>query len=161
MKKIEKGVSMIETMIAFALLSIVVLGAGALQGNVIKQSTSAMLQTQADLLSKEVLEKIRNNPGQIGVYTGSKPLAAPSCFTSTSGCTDPADIAKYDLYNWMNDVSARLPNGTATIQNPSQGLVVITLSWSDNPSGGAAAGKTTWTVSSFFGASLGVVNGTT
>ena len=156
MKKNQKGVSMIEVLVSFMLLSVVLLGAAGVQANVMKQSTTAMTQTMADILVKQMIEKIRNNQNEIATYTSAAPTSAPSCFTSTTGCTTNSDIAKYDMYMWSKDVQSKLPNGEFSITNQA-GLVTVTVRWNDSPSGGSSGTKSNWSVSAYLGNNLGLV----
>lgn len=106
--KHQKGVGLMEVLVALLLLAIGVLGYTVLQLRAVDASSEALSRSQGMLILRGLTENIRANsmgqasyPAAVRSYTTS--TTAPvepsvSCFNSTTACT-PAQMATYDAYN--------------------------------------------------------------
>lgn len=98
----QKGVGLIEVLIAVLVLSVGLLGMVAMQITAKRNSFEAAQRSIATGLSRDILERIRSNPGEVATYVaqlgnGSISTAPASC--NTAACT-PNALALRDLYEW-------------------------------------------------------------
>jgi type IV pilus assembly protein PilV len=99
----ERGVMLIEALVAILIFSIGILAVVGMQGVAIKDVTSAKYRSEAAFLAQELLAQMWTDNGNIGAYA------------YTGAGAPPAKILA-----WVNKVQTRLPDG------PNQ-LPVVTL----------------------------------
>lgn len=113
MRNIQKGVGLVEVLVALILLSIAVLGYVALQINAISASQEAAKNTQAMNIVRDLSERIRLNHSALEQYVASnnpKDCSANFCTTE--------ELAKYDY----NEVLKKAENlGLSMAINDCQG----------------------------------------
>ena len=121
----EAGFSLIEVLVAIIILSIGMLGAVGMQATALQSNKETRYQSIASTLGRELAEKMRGN-NAIAIktlaienpYLFDAPLASPptapggmvNCFTSSTGCTSPLDLANWDVFDWQQRVQAALPS---------------------------------------------------
>jgi len=115
----ERGVMLIEALVAILIFSIGILAVVGMQGVAIKDVTSAKYRSEAAFLAQELLAQMWTDNGNINAYA----------FTGTGA--PPAKIQA-----WVNKVQSRLPDG-------ANQLPVVTLT---DPSPAAPAAATGATV---------------
>lgn len=117
----QRGVGLVEVLVATVLVSIGLLTLASLQALSLKRSTSAALRTEAVGQSYDLLDRMRANRAQAigGLYN----LAFAN---SPSGST----LASSDLAGWKAALSAALPEGDGQVLVESQ-VVTITVRWRD------------------------------
>lgn len=128
---LSAGFSLIEVLVALAVLSIGLLGLAALQVTSIRFNHQSYQRTQATVLIYEVIDRMRANPNGLANYVIAIGAATPSftqdCATNT--CT-PAQLATYDLNKWRNSILAAIGSQASAIaQNGSQ--YTITIQWTE------------------------------
>lgn len=165
MRNHQRGVGMLEVMIALVLLTTTLLGATALQLTGMQTNRGAYYRTQASVLAYDIAERIRINSSyaltsnvNYSIDTTSIAIpSSPNCISTTSGCAS-ADIASHDIREWAEgfiDVAgegndgasykAILPNGTGTV-TASGASFVIEITWDEldwNVGGGVNKADTT------------------
>jgi type IV pilus assembly protein PilV len=126
----EQGSTLLEILVSVLVISIALLGAGVLQSKALKSSMDGYWVSKAGFLVDDLAERIRTNhssgdPANVSynfISTlsdyGSLPASSKSisCVGATT-CT-PADIAVYDVAQWLYDVSdpdRGLPSGAAKL----------------------------------------------
>ena len=115
----NRGVSLIEVLIAVLVLSIGVLGLAALQGVSLQANQSAYHRTQATNLAYEIADYTRVNRSA-AINSGAVPL----------------------LPAWQNFVDQRLPNGALTVTwNGAIEEIVVTVTWDESRLSDAPGGK--------------------
>ena len=146
----QRGVSMIEVMIALVLLVTTLLGATALQITGLQTNRSAYYRTQASLLSYDIADRIRLNANyasgdndrySFDTASGLTPTAT-SCATSGSGCSQQ-NLRDLDIREWSEnfyDVTgighdnsaykALLPGGTGKV-TASGSSFSVEVSWQE------------------------------
>lgn len=87
----QKGVGLIEVLVAMLILAIAILGYAALQVKATAATEESMKRTDAMILLHGLAEKIRLNP--TGNYKEASPTSLPDC---SSGC-NANNQALYDL----------------------------------------------------------------
>jgi type IV pilus assembly protein PilV len=100
----QRGVGMIEVLIALLVFSIGMLGLTSMQLTAKRTGYEASQRSIATSLARDILERMRANPDQLTAYVvsdlgGSTVTAAVNC--NTADC-DPAQLAQRDLLEWSN-----------------------------------------------------------
>lgn len=137
--KSQRGFSMIEALIAFAILSVGLLGIVRLQGVAKTSQHAAIEHTRAVTYADAIVERIRINPAGIGVYDlglatpvggASRGVNEPVPNCKLATCT-PDQLATHDLWAWeqaLNGASATADGeNTAGLIQP-QGCIEFTPS---------------------------------
>jgi type IV pilus assembly protein PilV len=159
MKTKRKGFTLIEVLVALAVLSLGLLGIAALQTRGQQFTQESYFVTQATVLANQIMDRIRLNAnyartnftsGSGGYVASAAPSAGSNC--ATTACSD-ADARSYDLFTWYDALAANLPNGTGTITGATVNNRVrytITIIWSptdfmrDDPDTEDAVRTRTW-----------------
>ena len=135
----QKGLSLIEVMIALAVFSFGLLALAALMASGLKYNTSALHRSHATSQAYDIGDRMRAN--RLGLDAGyyrnlSESGTDPGCIES--GCT-PEQMAQYDTWQWNTDNARLLPEGAGTVSLKSDdpesayfGLYTITVSWNDD-----------------------------
>lgn len=121
----QRGFSMIEALIAFAVLSFGIMGVVTLLTSSKVGQFETVQRTRAVTIGNSLLERIRANPTQANLYhTGlDTPIAVtaaktietepnPTC-AAGSPCT-PAELAAHDLWEWREELRGAAARITAT-----------------------------------------------
>jgi len=93
-KSNQRGVTMIEVLIAVVVLSLGLLGMAALQGVSIQTNQSANFRTQATLLGQQLTDSIRSNRVNVS----------------------PAGVVTSNLANYNKALAAAIPSGNPVIR---------------------------------------------
>lgn len=112
----QRGVSLIEVMMALLIFSIGMIGAAGLLVMSTRSNQAAYLRTQVTYLAKSMADRMRANPQ--GVWSNSYDATYPNTTTqdcSTSGCT-ATQLANHDQGAWSSQLQTFLPTPTATIK---------------------------------------------
>ncbi len=103
----QTGAGLIEVMIAVLVFSVGLLGLVALQLTAKKNSFEATQRSIATSLARDIIERMRSNPGQIPAYviddvgdTGSPVTAGTTCTQAAAVTCTTAQLAAYDLADW-------------------------------------------------------------
>jgi len=155
----QTGFTLVEVLVAMAVLSVGLLGLASLQMMALRSNSSALFHTQATNLSYLIIDSMKANRQAAlnGDYTTSlTSVASTACITSTSPAPLLGSIAQQDTQVWCNTLACTLPQGTGSIL-VNGSVVTITLQWEQ------ATGQVT-TLSSPVGCggvSLGQISGQT
>ncbi|MGO2505380.1 MAG: type IV pilus modification protein PilV [Psychrobacter alimentarius] len=111
--KAQRGVGLIEVMVALLLLMVAVLGYSALQGQAIKTTNESLERSQSLIMMRTIAEKIHANPSAIATYesgfNASGIPTAPSkrCgldgVVATTLCT-PAELAAAESFKIRSEL---------------------------------------------------------
>lgn len=115
----QRGVSLIEVLVAVMIFSIGLVGLAGLLIMATHSNQAAYLRTQATFMAHNMADRMGANPVAVwdGSYNSSGYPVATSVTTacdSTSPCT-PDDVAAHDMQMWSTQLAAFLPNPSATI----------------------------------------------
>ena len=139
----QKGVSIVEALVALVVLSVGMLGIAGLYLESLRSNRTAFARTSAVQLVNDMADRIRANRSGLVNYTlvaGTPPTAVTDCSAAVIACT-PQQLANWDKLQWYNAVVATLPNGadgtfapqTAITFNPAAGVTparyVISTTW--------------------------------
>ena len=131
----QKGLSLIEVMIALAVFSFGLLALAALMASGLKYNTSALHRSYATSQAYDMADRMRANRLGLVSYNSLSGLGAnPVCIET--GCT-PEKMAQYDRWQWNNDNARLLPKGTGTVCLTSDpDIYTITIHWNDDRDSG-------------------------
>jgi type IV pilus assembly protein PilV len=137
----QRGLNLIEVMVAVLVLSVGLLGMGALMGVSIRYTQSANFRTQATNLAYDYIDMVRSNITNMGYYnvdsyTDPAACASPEVPTNFTTCGSVHDC---DRARWARDLCYALPNGRgqATIArgagtDPLDFDITVAVCWSDD-----------------------------
>jgi len=147
----QKGLSLIEVMIALAVFSFGLLALAALMASGLKYNTSALHRSYATNQAYDMADRMRANRLGLdsGCYDGLGDSGTDSaCFSESdtdpgcieSGCT-PEQMAQYDSWQWNTDNARLLPEGVGTVslKSSDSGIYTITIAWNDDRDPGTEA----------------------
>lgn len=111
----QRGISLVEALVALLVLSIGMLGIAALFVESVRSSRTALLRTQAVNLVSDMADRIRANASARGAYDSvSGPGAAlQDCAPATGsagGNCGMDELAQDDLARWQAEVEEKLPD---------------------------------------------------
>lgn len=120
----QRGVGLVEVLVATLLVSIGLLTLASLQALALSRSTSAALRTEAVGQSYDLLDRMRANRAQAigGLYN----LAFDDTPTGST-------LAAADLASWKAALDSLLPDGDGQVRVDAQ-VVTITVRWRDTGS---------------------------
>lgn len=148
----QAGVGLVEILVAIIIISIGFLAVGKMQIEGMRYSQSAYFSAQANLMLKDITDRMRSNRrglenGDYDNLTTAANLSSPSCIDSFVPCT-PGELAERDLFEWSSylyppdgatNYVPMLPNDA---ENPAKGTVTrnmdvfdIAVQWSEKING--------------------------
>ncbi|MHB8949298.1 MAG: type IV pilus modification protein PilV [Rhodoferax sp.] len=144
-KRTQRGVSLIEVLVALLVTSFGLLGMAALQARAIKGNQSSMQKTQATVMSYYILDAMRvdrssakllnYNTGSLDSVTGR---IGPVCSAATvTGTT----LAKNNLRDWITALKESIGNSAdsttcGAVLCDADGNCRIQVRWDDTRAGG-------------------------
>ena len=131
-----EGFTLLEVLVAVLVLSVGLLGLAGLQTVGLRQNHSAFMRSQATQLAYDIIDRMRTNKatadaGGYDLAIAASPPSGPDCIASLCSA---AQLATYELNNWILSLSAALPLGDGQVARAA-GVVTVTVAWDDNRSG--------------------------
>jgi len=124
----QSGVGLIEIMISVIIISISLLGLGALINTSLITNQSAYAHTNAATLIYDIADRIRANPDQdYSVALSYSPPTISDTSCESNSCT-PIQMRNYDINQWLQLIESNLTSGDASIRIAS-GVAQITVVW--------------------------------
>lgn len=143
----QQGLSLIEVLVALAVLSVGLLGTAALQVQAKRSNLSAVERTTASMLVHDLFERMRANPSMFATYRaavdatqevgkagGTEPN--PNCSSSTSECS-PAELAQYDVWEWEQALLGAAEQSTNGGVTENTGGLVLPFACMTGPTDGS------------------------
>ncbi|QIB66348.1 type IV pilus modification protein PilV [Kineobactrum salinum] len=103
----QAGAGLIEVMIALLVFAVGLLGTVALQLTAKKSSFEATQRSIATGLARDIIERMRSNPGQVPAYviddvgdTANPVTASATCTQAAAVHCSPGQLAAWDLADW-------------------------------------------------------------
>ncbi|MBW3566940.1 MAG: type IV pilus modification protein PilV [Proteobacteria bacterium] len=129
----QSGVSLIEVMIAFFVLSVGLLGIAGLHLGSLRDNGSALYRSRAVVLAADMLDRIRSNTPGLNSYAinfagdGTQGNCHTTDTTIASGCS-ASEMAQHDVWTWKRLIS---DIGGSGDQPPTglpggQGMITVT-----------------------------------
>ena len=140
MNTLQRGFSLLEVLIALLVVSVGLLGMGALLITTHANNQSSLYRGQSAMLAREIVERMRVNVAEAkaGNYdSDTKTWSIPTqdCAVGGADCS-PAQMRQHDLRVWSARMTSLLPGGYATINTviPTDPAVepvevTVTLGW--------------------------------
>ncbi len=112
----QRGVSLIESLVAIVVMALGILGILGVQMRTLADTSTSVRRAQAIRLIEDLGERMKTNPSALANLNNyvSNFAAEPSVGTCASGC-DQAQLVAYDLAVWKRTVRENLPLGKASI----------------------------------------------
>jgi len=153
----QRGVSLIEVLVAIVVFSVGVLGLALMQVKGAQFTKEAGSRSSVIIQVRSLIDAMRANPiaarGPIKAADASAPTASecPYCFDGTQKLVDcttactPETAANSDLFHWVDRIKQAAPSAVGTAPrasvswDPSIGMYVITATWSGGAMDGGVA----------------------
>ncbi len=129
----QRGLSLLEAMIALVIISVGLLGIAALQINALKQNNSAYWHSKAVWIAHDMAERMRANSSVTNDYIGIDTATPYAQDCQAAPCT-PAQMVVADAADWKAMVET-LPSGRGIIRNPVANETEIAVMWDDEGTG--------------------------
>ncbi len=130
----QRGVSLIEVLMAVLIFSIGLIGLAGLMVVSTKSNHAAYLRTQVTFLAGNMADRMRANP--VGVWnnsynSNSYPVSGSTAANAdcSSGCT-PDMLAEADKRNWSSQLNTFLPAAAAKINCDASSAGFTPAGWS-------------------------------
>jgi len=137
-RQLQRGLSLLEAMIALIIISVGLLGIAALQINALKQNNSAYWHSQAVWMAHDMAERMRANSSVTGDYVGIDTANNYAQDCQTAACT-AANMVTADAADWKAMIET-LPAGRGIIRNPNANETEIAVMWDDEGTGATGTG---------------------
>lgn len=111
----DKGFSLIEVLLAIAVLSVGMLGMLLLMINSTRLVTSSNYRSAAAQLAYSMADSMRSNPTQLAAYETPNTTGVAACFTATGCSTTPSDLVDTEYALWSARLAAALPGGVGML----------------------------------------------
>jgi len=147
----QRGVGLVEILVAVVIISIGFLAAASMQIQGMRFSQGAYFRSQAYFMASDIIDRMRNNPRAVtaGLYDDKviSPTAAnPNC---GNGNCNFQDMVDQDIFDWSSAIHnlngnsnfvPALPSGPNVAAGGKIELVTpdqyrITLTWAENVNG--------------------------
>jgi len=111
----QRGVTMLEVLIAILIISVGLLGTAGLQAVGLRASVAANERTAATLLAYDAADRMRANMAGValGAYHNYTATQTANCL-ALAGCT-PQQLAQHDMWEWNNAIALALPSGIGIV----------------------------------------------
>ena len=119
-RKAQRGLSMVESLVALVVLSIGLLGIASLYVTSLRTGRTALIRTQAVSLVSDLGDRIRANSRANTTAPAAYDLATYGGAPVTHGCVSASNcsadqLAEDDLSHWLDNVNATLPGPVAQV----------------------------------------------
>lgn len=127
----QRGVGMIEVLIAILVLAIGALGFAGVQLVAMQNAENANHRSSAMLIAQDAVERIQANSDALSEYTSARSVVVPTS-APAQACTGQCDISQLDLDQLAWVANQSLPNGLIKIDGCDfNGLTCVVLNWGE------------------------------
>ncbi len=133
----QRGVSLLESMIALLVISIGLLGIASLQITAMKQNANALNHSQAVWITYNMADRVRSNISQFPNYADIDTSKTYSQDCMGASCSN-VQMVTADAADWSDQVE-NLPAGRGMITGDATQLAV-TVMWDDEGTGASGTG---------------------
>lgn len=133
--KYQRGVGLIEVVVALLVFSIAVLGFAGMQARALTQNNDANFRVAAVLIAQDAVERMMINP--VADYVGGNwPVGTLGANPNTScitGACDSAALATWDRESLAWQAANYLPNGRVMVEQCkfNAGMNCVIVSWEE------------------------------
>jgi len=132
-RQYQRGVTLVEAMIALLVISVGLLGIASLQITAMNQNASSLHHSQAVWYAYNMSDRIRANISQFNNYVGINTDTNNYNKDCMSSRCLPGDMITADAADWETMLS-NLPGGVGIVSSPGNELLV-TVMWDDDGTG--------------------------
>lgn len=142
----QRGVGMMEVLVALLVLGVGVLGFAALQLRSVKASGESYFRSQAMAVAQDLAERIRVNRAQMAAYKTASNWSSAAPTTPPTSCNNTvctaAALATYDINTVKYVASTQLPAGVVNVETcqASQASCVY-VAWDGTAASSGASGQ--------------------
>jgi type IV pilus assembly protein PilV len=114
----QRGVSLIEVMMAVLIFSVGLIGLASLMVMSTRSNHAAYLRTQVTFLASNMADRMSSNPEAVwkeNYDSNAYPVAAATVGCGSGAACTPAELAVHDQQLWSSQLRTFLPNPKATI----------------------------------------------
>ena len=158
----QRGVSLIESLIAMVILAFAMMSLAGMQARLLVDSRIANVRAIAvgqidDITNRMIMNRNEALAGTYNLAWGAV-KALPNCTNNgsqnTMGTCTASQLAQADLFEWRTRLLASIPSANATIFQSSTDMrqIGVAIAWPANESRAASAGASKFTLT-------GVMNG--
>lgn len=124
------GFTLVEVLIALVVLSIGLVGMGALMIQGHQFTRSSLHRSQATFLVYDIVDRMRANGAgvQADHYDATTPGLVAAC--KAGGCT-ALQMAQNDVQEWLNAVQTALPGGCGSLRDIGTGEFEVMIQWQE------------------------------
>jgi type IV pilus assembly protein PilV len=120
--KMQRGVALLEVLIAFFVLSIGLLGLAGMQIKALQFNQASFQRSQAMISAYDMLDRMRLNQAEA---TGGNYDMAWGNSSSGSG------VVGDDLSQWLDTISSNFPDGQGSIECDANDICTVGVRWRD------------------------------
>lgn len=117
----QRGVGLIEIMIAVLVLSIGFLGMAALQARALSDNNSSMMRTQAVFASYAILDAMRAD--RVNALNGAYNTSVGNLITVGNCPAAAGSLVNFQLHQWCAGSGANPPDGLAALGDGATGAI--------------------------------------
>lgn len=134
-QRTQRGMTLIEVLVALLILTVGLLGAAAVQLNALKYTDSSRMTSQASFIAYDMMDRIRAN--------------SAADYTTTPPTSGNLSVARdQDLYDFTTNIASfGGPTATGTITR-NQRVYTITITWNDARAANTATAARSFVLSS-------------
>lgn len=134
----QAGFSLLEVLIAVAIMALGLLGLAGLQAQGLKNNHSAYVRSQAALFAYDMVDRLRAD--RVTAIAGSYNLTMAAVAPAGSTLVDT------ERAGWLGQLAV-LPSGDGSIDVTSAGVATVTVQWNDSRATGGSATESLQVVS--------------
>jgi type IV pilus assembly protein PilV len=131
----QRGVSLVEALVALVVMSVGMLGIASLYVTSLQSNRTALMRTQAVTVVNDMADRIRaNSRGRANYKTADYVPGTPGTTNDCKDTCSPSELAKSDLAAWIASYQPLFPQGTVGMVDYTEGdskpdVYHIALSW--------------------------------
>ena len=121
-RSLQSGFTLLEVLVTLIVLAIGLLGLAGLQVVSLRNNHGAYLRSQAIIQSYDMVDRMRANSDQVGIYnlSANASYAFSAIGTQTTACDSAggctaAQMAGHDLFKWNQSNRSVLPQGIGIV----------------------------------------------
>lgn len=136
--RIQRGVGLIEVLVAVLILALGLLGMAGLQSKSLRANQSSYARSQAVMFSYYILDAMRADRDTALIGTYNTDTISNLC--GPGALTPPSSLADNTRIHWINSMRDNLGDSTCgAIACNSAGLCTVKVIWNDERAGGLGA----------------------
>ena len=137
----QRGVALLEVLIAFLILSVGLVGFSALQARALKATQSTLQRTKAVMLANSILDSMRANKAVAITSPSGYLVSTTTCATPTATAT----LADNDRANWFVALKSALGDADTTCADlncTTTAVCTVNIYWDDSRALGGSSTQT-------------------